>query len=162
MATAIAHPVVITIHPLFSAFERRSRHAATTPSPSKTRSRVPISSATNSFMRSLPFLGVNLRPMSIRGNVGKARRLLVGGAPSELKTSAARPVAPRKAFRPSCRVQRNHQARRQVFEAARGWRWAGPPCRPHLGRRRWRYKDYLQAWGGPRYRKRNYCRGSRG
>src|SRR5690242_14357736 len=45
--TASAHPVVITIHPLPSAFERLRSTPATTPSPSSTRNNVPRNSPTN-------------------------------------------------------------------------------------------------------------------
>src|SRR5262245_48603731 len=43
--TANAHAVVMTIQPLFWAFERLSRTPATTPSPSRTRAPVPSTSA---------------------------------------------------------------------------------------------------------------------
>src|SRR5208282_1621337 len=45
--TANAHPAVITIHPLPSAFERFSSTPATTPLPSSTRIMVPRNSPTN-------------------------------------------------------------------------------------------------------------------
>ena len=43
--TAMPHPNVMTIQPLFSALDFASRTAATTPSPNRTRSPVPIHSA---------------------------------------------------------------------------------------------------------------------
>src|SRR3712207_4298316 len=54
-ATAIAHPQVMTIQPEFSALEFLSRTAATTPSPSRMRSIVPINSPRYACIRS-PFL----------------------------------------------------------------------------------------------------------
>src|SRR5467141_3163551 len=58
--TANAHPAVITIQPLPSAFERLSSTAATTPSPSKTRIIVPRNSpASGDVMAPEPPSGFN-------------------------------------------------------------------------------------------------------
>src|SRR3712207_5731471 len=51
-ATPIAHPKVMTIQPEFSALEFLSRTPATTPSPSRIRSIVPINSPRYACMRS--------------------------------------------------------------------------------------------------------------
>src|SRR5882724_11767102 len=45
--TAIPHPVVMAIHPEFSPFDFFSRTVATTPSPSKIRTSVPMNSPRN-------------------------------------------------------------------------------------------------------------------
>src|SRR5207245_11465988 len=55
--TASAHPVVITIQPPPSAIERVSNTAATTPSPSKIRIKVPRNSPSNGEVMS----GASLR-----------------------------------------------------------------------------------------------------
>src|SRR5712692_8833717 len=55
--TASAHPVVITIQPPPSAFERLSSTAATTPSPSKIRIRVPRNSPSSGEVMSGTSLG---------------------------------------------------------------------------------------------------------
>src|SRR5580704_2735776 len=65
MATAIAHPKVITIQPLFCAFDLESSTPATTPSPRRISRPVPMTSekkiwpgiSATSLARSLPLFG---------------------------------------------------------------------------------------------------------
>src|SRR5215469_11835917 len=59
--TAKAHPAVITIHPEPSAFERLSSTPATTPSPSRIRTRVPMNSPKNGEV-------ILVSPLDVLGN----------------------------------------------------------------------------------------------
>src|SRR5215470_12905093 len=58
--TANAHPAVITIHPLFSAFDFLSSTAATTPSPSRIKISVPRNSPSHGDV--MPILSFSSQP----------------------------------------------------------------------------------------------------